>query len=111
MKQAIVINQSLDMSRGKEISQACHASLEAAEAAEKKDRKKWRMNGAKKVILNSGSEKLEELKGKADSKDLPNFMVRDAGKTEVEEGSETAIGIGPGRENLIDEITGSLNTV
>ncbi|NIT54689.1 MAG: peptidyl-tRNA hydrolase, partial [Aliifodinibius sp.] len=42
MKQIIVLRKDLSMDVGKLISQACHACLEASEAAKKRDRAIWK---------------------------------------------------------------------
>lgn len=57
-KQVIVIRKDLRMGLGKLISQACHASLEASEEAKTKNFtlwKRWRKEGAKKVIVKVNS--------------------------------------------------------
>lgn len=111
MKQTIVIDKSMSLSQGKIISQASHASLEAALNADEKVRKEWREKGAKKIVLDLGSDSFDDLRDQAMNEDLPFFLVRDAGKTETEPGTTTALGIGPAEETLVDNVTGNLETV
>jgi len=111
-KQCIVLRTDLEMSCGKLISQACHAAVESSEQAKRKKTsvwKRWRDEGARKVILQVGSlEELEELAEKADALGIINAVVVDRGLTEIPPGSTTALGVGPERSELVDKITGCL---
>jgi PTH2 family peptidyl-tRNA hydrolase len=40
--------------------------------------------------------------------DLPHYLVRDAGRTQIAAGSCTVLAIGPAPESIINQITGSL---
>jgi len=99
----------LKLSRGKLASQVAHASLNAYKQASFIDKKFWELRGQKKVILKIGSEReLLEIFNKARNKRLPCSLIRDAGKTEIEEGTITCVGIGPSKDSRIDEIVGHL---
>ncbi|MFT4867930.1 MAG: PTH2 family peptidyl-tRNA hydrolase [Candidatus Nanohaloarchaea archaeon] len=111
VKQVIVLREDLNISKGKEISQACHASLGAYKKADPETISKWEAQGAKKVVLSSGDRKLEDLYAEIKSKDIPAYLVKDAGKTEIEPGTITALGIGPAKESKIDSITGELKLI
>jgi PTH2 family peptidyl-tRNA hydrolase len=111
VKQVIVLREDLDISRGKEISQACHASLGAYRKADSEAVSQWEAEGAKKIVLSSGDRKLEDLYAEIKSKDIPAYLVKDAGKTEIESGTITALGIGPVEESKIDSITGELKLI
>jgi PTH2 family peptidyl-tRNA hydrolase len=109
MKQAIIIRTDLKMKKGKIAAQAAHASLGAMKKARKLDVALWERWGGKKVVLKVGSLKsLKSVYRKAKSSRLPCFLVRDAGLTQVEEGSLTAIGIGPVADGKIDKIVKNL---
>ena len=109
MKQAIVLNASLKMGKGKAAAQASHASLEAFQKTLENAREEWRESGMEKVVLKVSSEKeLLALYDKAKRKKLPCALIRDAGHTQVPAGSITACAIGPADEREIDEITGEL---
>ena len=107
LKQVIIINNKLDMSAGKMAAQACHASLGAFEAVDSAVKEDWQEQGQKKVIVKA--ENLGELKNQADDLEIANFLVKDAGLTELEPGTITALGLGPDQEEEIDKITGDLS--
>jgi PTH2 family peptidyl-tRNA hydrolase len=107
-KQAIVLRTDLGMSTGKLISQACHASLKAYKKASSEGQDEWESGGQKKVVLDIGDENLMERFQRAERKGVQAALVKDAGLTEVEPGTETAIGVGPAEESKIDSITGDL---
>jgi PTH2 family peptidyl-tRNA hydrolase len=108
-KQAIVVRSDLKLSKGKTAAQAAHASLEAYKKAGSKERDSWEKEGSKKVVLKVESES-ELLKAFNLAKELhlPCSLIKDAGRTEVEPGTATAVGIGPAQEKEIDKVTGKL---
>lgn len=66
-------------------------------------------SGSAKIVLSVKSEaEIKNLKAKADSNNIPNYLVRDAGRTEVDPGTITVCAIGPGKGSEIDIITGHL---
>ena len=112
MKQVILIRKDLKLSKGKLATQVSHASVECLLRSHKDDIKKWRDGGMKKVVLKV--EDLDELKTyrkRAQDKGLVTCLITDAGKTEVEPGTVTCLGIGPDKEEKIDSITGNLKLV
>jgi PTH2 family peptidyl-tRNA hydrolase len=109
LKQAIVVRTDLKMGKGKIAAEVAHASLGALKVAERKKVALWEIEGQKKIVVKVGS--LQELKSlckRAGSQGLPCFLVSDAGLTQVESGSETALGIGPDEDGKIDRITKDL---
>jgi len=108
-KQVILIRKDLNMSTGKIAAQSCHASLSSYKKADKLNIKKWDLSGQKKVVLEINSEnEILKIYDKVKGAKIPNFLVKDAGLTELEPGTITALGIGPDDEKKIDKITGSL---
>ena len=111
-KMCIVLRIDLGMSTGKLIAQACHAAVGASEMAKKENHKawmRWRDEGGKKVALEAESlEELEDLAERADELDIVNYVIQDAGLTEVPPSTVTAIGLGPDLAERIDKVTGSL---
>ena len=102
----------MKMGKGKIAAQVAHASLSAAEEAMKKRAEwyeEWKESGQRKVVLKVQSQgELHELLKKAKAARLPASLIEDRGLTQLEPGTETCVGIGPGPDETIDAITGSL---
>jgi len=97
------------MSEGKKCAQTAHASLGVYKKSDKKIIKKWELEGQKKVVLRIDSKKeILDLHKKLKKEKIPCFLVEDAGLTELEPGTITALGIGPEKEEILDKITGKL---
>ena len=109
MKQAIVARADLGMGSGKLAAQVAHASLMAYEGADDRARRAWKGEGQKKVVLRADGERaLFELADAAERAGLPNAVVRDAGHTELDPGTVTALAVGPGDDDDVDAVTGDL---
>jgi len=108
LKQVILVRQDLKLPKGKLAVQVAHASLEAAQKV-KSRMKAWKSNGAKKVVLKVEDQaQLEAFGDEASKAGLPVAEIYDAGKTVLEPGTMTCVGIGPAPEGEIDKITGML---
>lgn len=108
-KQAIIARTDIRMSKGKLSSQVAHASLEAYKKATDDMCSEWEADGQKKVILKvSGEKELIELFNAAKREKIPAALIRDAGKTQIEPGTATAVGLGPDEDEKIDKIVGKL---
>jgi PTH2 family peptidyl-tRNA hydrolase len=107
-KQVIIIRRELNMSKGKTAVQTAHASLGAFLLANKRAVRTWKQEGQKKVVVATTLSKILELHRRAESLGIANFLVQDAGLTELEPDTVTALGIGPDKEEKIDKLTGSL---
>lgn len=109
MKQVIVVRGDIDLGAGKLAAQVAHASISAADAARSAERDRWMAGGQTKVVLRAPNETaLEDLERQAVRRDLPTALITDAGRTELEPGTTTALGIGPAREDEVDTVTGEL---
>jgi PTH2 family peptidyl-tRNA hydrolase len=109
MKQVIVLRTDLEMSTGKLIAQACHASLGAYKNADGMAQDRWETDGATKIAVEGESEdRLMELFKKARSMDISAYIVKDAGETELDPGTVTALGIGPDDTETVDKVTKDL---
>lgn len=110
MKQAIVARTDIGMGTGKLAAQVAHASLKAYENAESDAQRAWKSGGQKKVVLKgSGEEQLRRLAEEARRERLPYALISDAGHTQLEPGTVTALAVGPGKENIVDKVTGELS--
>jgi PTH2 family peptidyl-tRNA hydrolase len=106
-KQAIIIRTDLGMKKGKIAAQASHASLTAFLDAQRKTPKicdEW-LSYQKKVVLKLESEKEIVLLFEQVRKILPCALIKDAGRTQVEPGSITALAIGPASDADINRFT------
>lgn len=110
-KQVIILNEDVEMTEGKRIAQACHASLSAYKKANKKEAEEWLSSGGKKIIVGNTGQRLEKLLQMAKDNKLPAYLVKDAGLTQIEPGTKTAVGIGPAEESKIDNITSNLRLI
>lgn len=99
----------MEWGKGKLATHVAHASVGAVLISDPKIVEEWNKFGAKKVVLKVPD--LKELKavGKnAKSSKLVSFLVKDAGLTQLKEGTVTALAIGPAEEKKIDKVTGKL---
>ena len=105
-KQAILVNMSLKMTKGKIAAQVAHASLDAAlNSINKKSFKEWRRSGQGKIVLKCpDTEMMIKLYGQAKSRNMITSMITDAGKTQVPPGSKTALAIGPETEENLGKL-------
>jgi len=112
-KLMIVVRDDLNISPGKLAVQASHASVSCAVESEKKKKryfKRWMKEGQKKVLVRCDDiEHMKFLRDRASEKGLVTKLVSDAGLTEVKSGTKTCLGIGPGPNDLIDDVTGDLS--
>ena len=53
-------------------------------------------------------EELLELRRKARALGLAAEIIQDAGRTQIEAGSVTVLGVGPAPKSLVDQVTGHL---
>jgi PTH2 family peptidyl-tRNA hydrolase len=111
-KLVIVTRTDLPLSAGKLAAQVSHAAVDCALLTKKNKSEwfsKWQREGGKKVVVKV--ESLDEfftLKEKAEKLDICTSLISDAGHTEIPEGTQTVLGIGPAPSNLIDQVTGEL---
>lgn len=111
-KQVILVREDLKLPAGKLSSQTAHASVEALLKSHKDDISAWKNEGMKKVVLTVDNlEELYKYKQQAEDAGLVTGLITDAGKTIVEPGTVTSVGIGPDKEEKIDKITGELKTL
>lgn len=115
IKQVLVVRKDLKMRRGKEIAQACHASI--AFLTKKMQKKElltntelfWINNSFTKVCLQVDSEEellaiYEKAKGSVNVD-----LIQDSGRTEFDGvPTYTCLALGPDESEKIDLITGHL---
>ncbi|CAF0921671.1 unnamed protein product [Rotaria sordida] len=108
-KMVLVVRNDLKMGKGKVAAQCSHATLGCFQKAceqvpDAVDT--WFSCGQAKVVCKCESaDDLENLRLQAKRKGLTTCLIRDAGRTQIEPGSKTVLGIGPAPSKLINEIT------
>ena len=109
MKQVIVVDAALGLPPGKLAAQVAHAAVAALLHATPEAQRAWFGVGMPKVVLRAeGAEALQALAEAAGAAGLPAHLIRDAGRTVVEAGTLTCLGVGPAPAAAIDAVTGSL---
>lgn len=116
-RMALVIRTDLKMTKGKVAAQCAHAalgsyrlmSMENSESENLPLLRRWERHGQAKITLQCKSkDDLDLLFAKAISLNVNAYMVRDAGRTQIEPGSITVLALGPAPKPVLDEITGDL---
>lgn len=111
-KLVILMRNDLKLSKGKMSAQAGHAAVNCALSAQKHDKRNfdsWMSGGQTKVVLKVETERdLFDFKAIADAQGITNTIIQDAGRTEIEPGTYTCIGLGPAPVSQLDKITGEL---
>jgi peptidyl-tRNA hydrolase, PTH2 family len=109
VKQVVVVDRSLGLPPGKLAAQVAHAAIIAFLRAEPGLQRAWLESGMAKIVLAcDGPEALAALADQAAREGLAAGLVRDAGRTVVQAGTATCLGIGPHEAGRIDALTGGL---
>lgn len=110
MKQVLVIRKDLNMRKGKMVAQGSHACLKASMSIlGSRKLADWIEDGQTKICVSVDSlEELLMIHENAKLANLPRAIVLDAGKTEFNQPTYTAVAIGPADDAEIDKITGHL---
>ncbi|XP_035784627.1 probable peptidyl-tRNA hydrolase 2 [Anopheles albimanus] len=115
LKMVLVVRTDLGLKKGKIASQCAHAAVMCCmrAAAGGTDTRRqldfWLAQGQPKIVLKvDGPEKLHLLTQRATAAGVLAEVVRDAGRTQVASGTETVLGLGPERSEVIDALVGDL---
>jgi len=116
-KQVLVVRKDLKMRRGKEIAQACHASvvvildlLKTPLKLEDPRAKPWVEGMFKKVgVCVNSEEELLNIHKLAQERGILTSLIQDSGLTEFGGvPTYTVVAVGPDTEENVDKITGDL---
>ena len=110
-KLAIVVRNDLGMGRGKIAAQVAHAAVAAVLGGlGGADLAAWLQEGQPKVVLKAadGAQLLDVVRLARDA-GLPTELICDAGRTQVDPGTQTCCAFGPARSERIDAVTGGLS--
>ena len=112
MKQVIVVRQDLRLPKGKMAAQVAHAAVQCTMKSYPSIRRKWMSSGMAKIVLKvKDLKELKQIQTAAENIGLETACITDAGKTVIEPGTITCLGIGPDDEAKIDRITGHLGMI
>lgn len=96
-KMLLCVNQDLGMGKGKIAAQCAHAAVGCVQRAQRQcptALAAWQRSGCAKIAVKCpNAEELETLAAVAMSKDMPVYLVEDAGRTQIAAGSKTVLGI------------------
>ena len=111
-KLVVAVRRDLDMGKGKIAVQVGHAAVTVGEETRKRHPEwwnRWLGEGQCKVVVKVNSEEdLREIRRKAEQLGLESAIIHDRGLTQVDPGTATCVGIGPGPSEIVDKITGTL---
>lgn len=102
---------------GKIAAQCSHATLAcykmlsraARDSPQGKLLARWEKHGQAKIAVQTKSEaELMDLRWKALDMGLTAEVIQDAGRTQIDPGSLTVLGIGPAPKSMVDKVTGHL---
>jgi len=113
-KMVIIVRTDISMGKGKVGAQCAHAALECCRQTLNNEKNRqmfqsWLRIGQPKIVLRiSNQEELLTLVNKAYHAGLITAVIKDAGRTQLKPGTITAVGIGPGSNEVIDSLTSKL---
>ncbi|KZZ94967.1 peptidyl-tRNA hydrolase 2 [Moelleriella libera RCEF 2490] len=114
-KLVLVVRTDLGMTKGKIAAQcshatlACYKMLAGGNAQAKEVLRRWEKRGQAKIAVQVKSEQeLTELRWKALELGVTAEVIQDAGRTQIDPGSLTVLGVGPAPKSVVDKITGHL---
>ncbi|KAG0646356.1 putative peptidyl-tRNA hydrolase 2 [Hyphodiscus hymeniophilus] len=111
-KMVLVVRTDLGMTKGKIGAQCGHATLACYKTISRTDQailRRWEHFGQTKIALQvKNEEELLTLQATARSLGVVAEVIADAGRTQIDPGSLTVLGIGPAPKSVINGITGSL---
>jgi PTH2 family peptidyl-tRNA hydrolase len=107
-KQFLVMRRDLALPAGKAIAQGAHAALWASKHVEKTNGvafENWNSQGCTKIVVGVGSEEeLLELADRLRAAGAQPTLVRDLGRTVLEAGTLTCLGVGPLSADVLDPV-------
>jgi peptidyl-tRNA hydrolase, PTH2 family len=110
-KMVLCVNTELGMGKGKIAAQCGHAAVGCYKVASIQcpaGVKAWERTGCAKIAVKTPAAEMEALLLKALERDMPVYLVEDAGRTQIAAGSQTVLGIGPAPVYTFEGITSHL---
>ncbi|KQS39169.1 probable peptidyl-tRNA hydrolase 2 [Drosophila erecta] len=114
-KLALVVRSDLKMSKGKTAAQCAHAAVMCYQSSVQGTKlqnailQRWCRLGQPKIVLRVDNfEQLSSLERQAQEANVVAAMVRDAGRTQLESGTATVLGLGPAPAEDVDKLVAHL---
>ncbi|GAA5830986.1 hypothetical protein JCM11251_005101 [Rhodosporidiobolus azoricus] len=111
-KLVLVVRSDLNMTKGKIAAQCGHATLACYKSLVRSNPalvQHWERTGQAKIALKCESEEdLQLLQASATSLGLCARSIQDAGRTQVDPGTTTVLGIGPAPVRVVNQVTSHL---
>ncbi|MGC8924328.1 MAG: peptidyl-tRNA hydrolase Pth2 [Candidatus Micrarchaeia archaeon] len=110
VKQVIIVCSDVKMGKGKAVAQGAHAAVRAYDLALKKYPeivRLWRESGEKKIVVKATLKELLSIYKNAKDQ-VSCALISDAGLTQLEPGTITALALGPARSSILDTYTAHL---
>jgi len=115
-KLVLVVRTDLGMKKGKIAAQCSHATLgtykqqvETKLKANTEALETWQREGSAKVVLRTKNlVSLLAIKSQAEQLGIAVYLVKDAGRSQVEAGSITVLALGPSLSTCLDKVTKDL---
>mmetsp|Transcript_3483 Transcript_3483/g.6440 ORF Transcript_3483/g.6440 Transcript_3483/m.6440 type:complete len:203 (-) Transcript_3483:235-843(-) len=111
-KMILCVNKSIPMKSGKIAAQCCHAAVGCYQLAKKKCPaavRAWDYTGCAKVAVKCPTEEeMYVIMERARERDIPTYLVCDAGRTQIAAGSRTVLGLGPAPVDTFEGVTSHL---
>ncbi|XP_030375297.1 peptidyl-tRNA hydrolase 2, mitochondrial [Scaptodrosophila lebanonensis] len=114
-KLALIVRSDLKMGKGKTAAQCAHAAIMCYENAAHGTAEQsallqhWGRIGQPKIVLRVDTyEQLSGLQIQAQDANLVTALVRDAGRTQLEPGTATVLGLGPASDVELDKLVAHL---
>ncbi|TNY19540.1 PTH2-domain-containing protein [Rhodotorula diobovata] len=111
-KLVLVVRTDLNMTKGKIAAQCGHATLACYKSllhANPALVRHWERTGQAKIAVQCRSEEdLQLLQASAQSLGVCARSIQDAGRTQVDPGTTTVLGIGPAPVRIVNQVTGHL---
>ncbi|GAA6056161.1 hypothetical protein JCM3770_004237 [Rhodotorula araucariae] len=111
-KLVLVVRTDLNMTKGKIAAQCGHATLACYKSLAQANPalvRHWERTGQAKIAVQCKSEEdLQLLQASAQSLGVCARSIQDAGRTQVDPGTTTVLGIGPAPVRIVNQVTGHL---
>lgn len=111
-KLVLLVNQELGMGKGKIAAQCSHAAVGCYKRASKACPtavQAWECTGCAKIALKCPTEmEMQDIAVRALEKDIPCYLVEDAGRTQIAAGSRTVLGLGPAPVSVFEGVSDHL---